>query len=265
MMKHLLFSILIFLLLASCKNTDDGDNYPCPVYDEDMENFFGITNTNEFGEIIGSIDYDDWHFSGKQQPVVLTSKPVVISDFKVQFIDQSIIVTWQTQSETDNDGWNILRNTVSDFSTSEVINPNLIEGSGTCCEPTDYEFIDESGFEYDTTYYYWLQAFAMSGETYETEPYEIIIPSETLWSFGPAYPNPGTDEIKIPFSMQEEKKVTVIIIDEDGDLIETLVSETREIGNYELSWFPESDDTGLFRCIFHVDKSHHWYGDIEIQ
>jgi hypothetical protein len=35
---------------------------PCPIFSEDLDNFTGITETDIFGESVGNIDDDDWHY-----------------------------------------------------------------------------------------------------------------------------------------------------------------------------------------------------------
>jgi len=56
--------------------------------------------------------------------------PVVLSTFTAQYMKNKPTLYWETQSEQDNVGWNIYRNSNSDFSSSTKINPELIPGHG---------------------------------------------------------------------------------------------------------------------------------------
>ncbi len=71
--------------------------------------------------------------------------------------------------------------------------------------------------------------------------------------------------MKIPYSLANDGIVTIIIIDDKGKLITTLVSAEREKGDYEEIWHPEDLEAGIYRCIYHVNEDYHWHGDILIQ
>jgi len=79
-----------------------------------------------------------------------------------------------TASETDVNGFNIYRNTEDSFIEADKINVDLIAGSGTTTETTEYSFTDETADPYYTTYYYWLQVINFGGTSDEFGPYNYI-------------------------------------------------------------------------------------------
>ena len=89
--------------------------------------------------------------------------PVELSVFTAQFLDNKPTLYWSTQSETDNMGWYIYRNTENDFTSAQKIS-NLIEGHGSTTQSQSYLFEDESeNLEIGQTYYYWLESIDYSG------------------------------------------------------------------------------------------------------
>jgi hypothetical protein len=258
--------ILILLVLFSCKSTSsDGDRYPCPVYDEDLQNIVGITETDENGNILETIDTDDWHYYSEKYDMVFPSKPVEISFFEISLLENEIILHWITQSESNNLEWNVYRALSDNIQLAEQINPVPIDGAGTISEPTEYFFTDETGYEFGETYYYWLESIDFSNTSHYSEARQFTIPTEIFFTVGPAYPNPCIDEVTIPYSLAQDSKVTIIIIDEDGKLITTLVNTTKSKGEYEIAWIPENIEAGIYRCIYHVSQTYHWHGDILVQ
>ena len=131
---------------------------PCPIFEEDLQDFEGITETDTEGNLIGNIDLDDWHFEidtlFSKSIVKDDTIPVELLSFTVSFVDYYIIIRWTTASETDVNGFNIYRNSEDNFDTATQINAELIPGHGTTTEPNDYEFIDDNNIEPETTYYY---------------------------------------------------------------------------------------------------------------
>jgi hypothetical protein len=260
-------ALVACFFFSACKSTSpSGEKYPCPVYEEDLQNITGITETDGNGNLIGNIDSGDWYFFTTKYLLSFSSKPVVLSLFEIYFANEQIHLHWITQSESNNAQWNIYRSLTSDIQQSEKINPSPIEGGGTISEPREYYFLDEMGYEFGTTYYYWLESIDFSNVHHLIEePVEFTVPSDIFFTVGPAYPNPSSAEVKIPYSLATEAKVTIIIIDADGNLIDTLISETKPKGEYELIWYPDTNESGIYRCIYHVSQTYHWHGDILVQ
>ncbi|MCD4819126.1 MAG: hypothetical protein K8S23_10590 [Candidatus Cloacimonetes bacterium] len=261
-MKNILLLIVLAILIFSCKSTNNEEDYPCPVYSEDLETIVGITETDNSGQLNGNIDINDWYFQNQKSSSSMISAELDV--FEVYFEDEQVVIHWDTESESEISHWNVLRTETNELVDPLTVNFETIEGHNTS-EHVDYYLVDEIGFVNGTTYYYWLQMFEYSDLSELWGPVSIYIPEETIYSFGPAYPNPSNLEIKIPYSVEVNKKVTITIINTDGKLIDTLVNSEKNIGNYEAIWSVPSSAQGLYRCIFHVSQENHWYGDILIQ
>ncbi len=78
--------------------------------------------------------------------------PVQLSQFSAQFVDGQAIISWTTESELDNAGFNILRSQ-SEQGPFVKVNPTLIQGAGTTGERNEYTWTDTTA-KPNTFYYY---------------------------------------------------------------------------------------------------------------
>lgn len=127
---------------------------------------------------------------------------VTISSFRAQGEPADILITWQTGSEVDNVGFNVLRSN-SQNGTYSQINPNLIPGC-FCTGGASYQYRDTSAAS-GQTYYYHLQSVDTSGNKTTTDcvnqcpvsgalsgPTVTPTPTNTLVSTATKTPRPPT-------------------------------------------------------------------------
>ena len=89
--------------------------------------------------------------------------PVELSSFTVTRIESgSVIVTWTTESEVDNAGFNLRRSLTRD-SGFTLLNPTLIAGAGTTGERQTYTFIDTSA-KPGVEHYYQIEDVSFGGQ-----------------------------------------------------------------------------------------------------
>jgi hypothetical protein len=104
------------------------------------------------------------------------SREVNLTTFNAEFVNSQFTIFWSTQSEIDNSGWNIYRAESDQFAEASKVNNELIDGSGTTAEPTDYIFVDETDYEFDTTYWYWIESVDYNENSEVFGPLSINIP-----------------------------------------------------------------------------------------
>ena len=90
-----------------------------------------------------------------------TALPVQLSSFKAERTDAGAVITWHTESELENAGFNILRSETKN-GTFTVINTKLIPGAGTTAERSTYQYID-TGTKPGQHYYYQLEDVSFTG------------------------------------------------------------------------------------------------------
>ena len=177
--------------------------------------------------------------------------PVTLSSFTATFNNEAATISWQTQSETNNQGWNLYRNESNNFDTAEKINSNIIEGAGTSFQPTNYEFVDEEVIELDDSeFWYWLESIANDGSTAlfgsvnlkienPDNPDSPQIPLE--YGLHQNYPNPFNPTTEISFALSNDSQVELQIFNAKGQKIKTLVkgffkANNSANKNYKFIW-----------------------------
>ena len=179
----------------------------------------------------GTIDMGAYEYKFDDDPL-----PVILSSFTVSYTDNSAILNWTTQSETDNLGFNVYRSISQNLGQSILLNVNgLIEGAGNSTEPTDYIFVDMYGVEENFTYYYWIESVNNAGETEMFGPVSLTIPLDETNQGTPIapdsyglqqnYPNPFNPSTSISFALQEDSNVELIIYNIKGRKIRSIFND----------------------------------------
>lgn len=208
-------------------------NYTTNIYLAGGWDFKGETTngTNDIWNIGNSRNngypYFDWEYPS--DPATL---PVVLSTFTVQYLNNTPTLYWSTQSETDNIGWNVYRNTEEDFSSAQVITNELIPGNGTTTEPSYYNFSDKDNtLEIGTTYWYWLESVDLGGETHYSNSVSITIPApgEEPSNIEPpvvyilnTVPNPMNSSTYFNFTLDKSVEAAISIYNIKGELVKIL-------------------------------------------
>ena len=88
---------------------------------------------------------------------------VTLADFNAQQQNDHILVTWETASELDNQGFNLYRST-SDAAPEIQLNNELIPSQAPgSASGYFYTWEDRDSLTPGTTYYYWLEDVSLSG------------------------------------------------------------------------------------------------------
>ena len=179
--------------------------------------------------------------------------PVELSSFTAQFIGNSPILCWTTQSESGNAGWNVYRGDYRDaFINGDAIqiNPELIEGAGTTSIPTNYTFEDQYDIIQGNEYWYILESVDYSGETHIHGSVSLIIPEEGTTPELPQqtvlignYPNPFNPNTIISFMVKENETAHLSIFNIKGQKVDNIRFES---GIYNYFWDASSYASGIY-------------------
>ena len=77
--------------------------------------------------------------------------------FHAERIETGILLTWQTSTEINQEGFNLYRNTGENFEHADLLNPDLIQSQDTDQEQGFFYEVLDTEIETNTTYYYWLE------------------------------------------------------------------------------------------------------------
>ena len=185
--------------------------------------------------------------------------PVELISFIADYIksESAIEITWATATETNNQGFEILRFTQNDNDEWNKI--GFVPGHGTTTETQHYTFTDND--VKPGKYQYKLRQIDYDGSFEYSQIVEIEIPFVSEFSLFQNYPNPFNPTTKIKYSIptvalrpalpagrqaQSDITVTLKVYDLLGSEVATLVNEEKPDGEYEV----EFDATGLSSGIY---------------
>ena len=170
--------------------------------------------------------------------------PVVMSSFSAAYKDGGVNVEWETESEINNQGFEVLRSVEEDSGynilSSYQYNPSL-EGQGNTSEKHEYSYIDES-IELGTTYWYKIVDVDFNGVRYAHTPVSVTLdpaPVPKSFELGQNYPNPFNPETRIEFGVPDEGRRVRIMIGVYnilGQRVRTLINKEYEPGYYHVVW-----------------------------
>ncbi len=164
------------------------------------------------------------------------SLPVELSTFNATPVDGSILLSWRTESEVENLGFNIYRSE-SKAGPFDRINGLLIEGAGNSATYHEYEYTD-GHVKPGQRYFYYIEDIDIRGRSDVSKVIEILLP--TVFRAGVPdrsallqnFPNPFNPETWIPYQLAKSAAVRVRIYDATGRLIRMLFAGTKEVGYY---------------------------------
>jgi Secretion system C-terminal sorting domain len=168
------------------------------------------------------------------------SLPVELTSFSASIIDGGIRLDWQTETEVNNYGFEVLR-------SAENENWNLIgfiEGSGNSNSPKKYSFIDNdisSG-----KYAYRLKQIDNDGSFEYSKIIEIDIGSPLEFELSQNYPNPFNPSTTIKFSLPTTSSVNLSVYNILGEKVITLLDETKEAGVHTINFNASELNSGIY-------------------
>lgn len=171
--------------------------------------------------------------------------PVELESFEAKLIGKNVALTWTTATETDNQGFVIERSLdaknfieIASYKTSIAL-----IGRGTSASETNYKYTD-SKVSNGSTYYYRLVDVSYEGVRNENEIIKISVENENSeskylnfeYELKQNFPNPFNPSTQINFSIARAGQVTLNIYNLNGQLVQTLVNNTLDKGNYNVEW-----------------------------
>jgi hypothetical protein len=163
------------------------------------------------------------------------SLPVELSSFAVSPQFGSVNLEWVTQSEINNQGFNIYRKDIDEGGEWSAINSTLIPGKGSYSNESVYNYVDKN-VAGGHTYQYKLESVSISGIRVEEKIVEAVVPVPNEYVVFKNYPNPFNPATKIKFQLPEAQNVKLTIYDMRGSKIKTLVNNSYPAGEHVVSW-----------------------------
>lgn len=170
--------------------------------------------------------------------------PVTISEFNYSLNKRSVILSWVTQAEVNNSGFDIERRGING-AAGNWIKIGFAAGNGTTNEPKQYTFNDEN--LKTGKYEYRLRQVDFNGSyEYFSLMQEVIIFPPKNFEMGQNYPNPGNPKSKINFEIPLDSYVSVKVYDMLGRDVAILVDEFRKADYYTVEFNGSNLASGVY-------------------
>ena len=167
--------------------------------------------------------------------------PVTLTFFTAELNRGMVVLSWRTESETNNSYFKIYRN-------DEVI--ATIDGAGTTSEPHDYTYIDKNVIP-GVAFTYVLSDIDHGGNEriYQDQTVTVMLNetiSEQDFEILEIYPNPFNPSTTIKYRLHVNSDIQIDIYDQNGRLIQTLVDQYLVKGNYETEFDGTEFPSGVY-------------------
>lgn len=208
----------------------------------DWQDLGGTANGSPAGSILsGSFttfsDFVLANASGGSNPL-----PVELSSFIARSKDQEVLLSWTTQTEVENYGFEVERR--SEEKNWERV--GFVEGHGNSNSPKEYSYSEK--LLSPGKYFYRLKQIDADGNYKYSSKLEITV-SQVPGSFLLAqnYPNPFNPVTTIKFSVAENIPALIKVYDVIGNEVVTLFNETAQAGRiYEVIFNGSEYSSGIY-------------------
>ena len=162
--------------------------------------------------------------------------PVELGLFNAEVRNNAVLLQWQTESESNNYGFKIIRN-------GEEI--GFVPGNGTTAEPHSYSYQDDNLA--NGSYHYNLVQIDVDGTTEHIGSLTVSVTSNPgSFALSQNFPNPFNAATEINYTVPAKSLVTIIVYNMLGEQIETLVHEQKDAGEYTIHFDASHLANGIY-------------------
>lgn len=166
--------------------------------------------------------------------------PVELTSFSASVNETDVTLNWVTASETNNQGFEIERNSGNGFESI-----GFVPGYGTTTELRSYSFTDAGLSE--GTYTYRLKQVDFNGLYEYSEVVEVEVPAApAVFALDQNYPNPFNPSTKITFRLAVDSKVSLKVFDILGQEVATLVNTNLVAGAHNVNFDASALNSGVY-------------------
>ena len=167
--------------------------------------------------------------------------PVTISLFNALSNKNNVKLTWKTETELNNSGFDVERKT----ETGDWVKLAFVNGSGTTNQPVEYTYEDKKLMP--GKYFYRLKQIDYNGNyEYFDLTLPVIISKPKDFALGQNYPNPSNPKSNIDFQLPERTMVNISVYNLLGQLITTLINQEKDAGIYTVTFDGSDLSSGTY-------------------
>jgi hypothetical protein len=169
--------------------------------------------------------------------------PVELISIKAENTGKANLITWQTASEKDNEGFHIERS--AEGKTFETI--GFVKGHGTSLEKQSYSFTDVYPLSIS---YYRLRQKDFDGKESYSKIVSVAFDSKEGFRI---YPNPADEKVNIEFNAEKELDTKIELYDAMGRQVYDYKFQSRQ-GSNRLFFATQQFATGLYTLKIKYDN-----------
>lgn len=174
--------------------------------------------------------------------------PVELTQFLAYFNSGKVTLKWQTATEINNKGFEILRAVKDSEVESQWESIGFVDGKGNSSEINDYSFNDENISA--NGYWYKIKQVDYNGTYKFTNKIYVEIPKAEQFLVYQNYPNPFNSETKISWQLPVAGKTIIRIYNSIGEEIAKVYEEENVPGFYtytlDFNQFVRDLSTGIY-------------------
>ncbi len=169
--------------------------------------------------------------------------PVELTSFNADVQNGSVLLSWQTSTETNNKGFEIERksNTEAGKQWTKI---GFIDGFGTSAVDHSYSFADNNISP--GTYSYRLKQIDFDGSFSYSNEIGINVNSPSEYKLSQNYPNPFNPTTTIKYTIPRDGFVALKVYNSLGQLAAVPVNEYKAAGTYNLEFNGTKFPSGVY-------------------
>lgn len=171
--------------------------------------------------------------------------PVELSSFSALTTEGSVLLTWKTQSETNNSGFEVQRAAGSNVEEIQWSNVGFVSGKGTTLEENIYLFEDK-GIVTAGRYLYRLKQVDYDGTFEYSQVVEVDAQGPTSFVVAQNYPNPFNPSTTFKYTLPSESVVNIKIYDAAGVQVDIIEEGVKSASNHQTVFDASSLSSGAY-------------------
>ncbi len=165
--------------------------------------------------------------------------PVELTNFFAQSVNNTVVLNWETKTETNNNGFEIEK-----YQNNKWKNIGFVKGKGTTSEISKYSFIDKN-INQNFIKYRVKQTDFDGSSTYSNEV-EINTNYVSKYELSRNFPNPFNPSTTISYTIPQNGYVVLNVYNPLGQKVSELVNKEVHAGSYKVTWHAQNEPSGIY-------------------